>query len=196
MSARGIGAWAPALVAALLVASPAAAAGGEEAGGWDLALRWVNLLLLLGVLVYAARRPISVLMADRRDKIRDDIDSAAELLRQAETRHTEWQRKLVQLEEELDEIRATARRRASEERERILAEARELSERIERDAMLTVEQELRRAQEELRDEAAVLATELAARILAEKVTDSDRDRLLDEFILRIEQTGPTDGPRR
>jgi F0F1-type ATP synthase membrane subunit b/b' len=47
-------------------------------------------------------------------------------------------------------------------------------------------QELLRAQQELRAEAAGLAVDLATEILKEQVGDSDRQRLLDEFITRVE----------
>jgi F0F1-type ATP synthase membrane subunit b/b' len=40
----------------------------------------------------------------------------------------------------------------------------------------------------LRDEASDLAVELAAEMLREQVTANDRERLLEEFIQRIEQT--------
>ena len=66
------------------------------------------------------------------------------------------------------------------------AEAQESAERIQRDAVASVEYELRRAQDALREEAATLATELAGQILSQQVGDSDRDRLMDEFISRVE----------
>ena len=60
------------------------------------------------------------------------------------------------------------------------------AERIRRDAQAGVAQELRRAQSELREEAADLALEIAARKLSEQVGEADRERLVDEFILRVE----------
>jgi F0F1-type ATP synthase membrane subunit b/b' len=54
------------------------------------------------------------------------------------------------------------------------------------DAMEATAQELLRAQQELRAEAAGLAVDLATEILKEQVGDSDRQRLLDEFITRVE----------
>jgi len=47
----------------------------------------------------------------------------------------------------------------------------------------------------VRKEVALLATEIAERMLREKVEDSDRDRLLDEFITRVEPSSgsPTAG---
>jgi len=172
-----------------VLAGPAlAASGGEGDVTKDLLYRVLNLVLLIGVLVYFARKPIQGFFSDRRNQIRDSLDSASELCRRAESRYSKWQRKLADLEDELASIRETARERAEREREQILADARAAAERIEHDARSAVDQEVRRAKAQLRDEASELAVELAAEILREQVTTQDRERLFDEFLERIERT--------
>jgi F-type H+-transporting ATPase subunit b len=177
-------------IATLLFATPALAAGGEH-GPTTMDLIWqaVNLAILLGVIFYMARKPVSDYFATRRSEIQNDIESASQLLASAEQTFKEWQGKVVDLEGELDEIKATARRRAEEERDQILATARDSAERIKGDALAAVDQQLRRAQEELRHEAAELAVDLAAGMLRDQVDDRDRDRLMDEFITRVEPAG-------
>jgi F-type H+-transporting ATPase subunit b len=176
-------------VYAVLLAAPALAAGDAEEGVVkDLLYRLFNLLLLLGVLVYLARKPIRGFFSDRRNQIRDSLNSATELCQRAETRYSKWQRKLADLEDELASIRETARERAEREREQILSDARAAAERIRHDARSAVDQEVRRAKAQLRDEASELAIELAAEILREQVTTQDRERLFDEFLERIERT--------
>lgn len=183
------------LVVAALAGSALAAGGAEgEHGGGSSQLVWqaVNLLLLLGVLFFLARKPIVAFFAERRELIGGEIDSAASVLADAEARFAEWQRKLVELDGELAEIRETARERARHEREQILAEAQEMAERIQSDATASIEQELRRAKGDLRREAAQLAAQLAEQILEGQINDADRDRLLDEFISGVEHAGPAD----
>jgi F-type H+-transporting ATPase subunit b len=77
----------------------------------------------------------------------------------------------------------------------LLADARAAAERIRSDAANAVDHEVRRAQANLRAEASQLAVELAAGILREQVTTQDRDRLIDEFIARIERTPGDPGVR-
>lgn len=187
-------------VAALLLAAlPALASGGEgEHGHGEAALptsEIVNFAILVVALVYFGRGPLREMFGARHARITGDIKSASELLSQAEHRNAEWQRRLADLDRELDDIRASARRRAEEERERILAEAADAAERIRRDAVASVEQELRRAQSALREEAANLSIELAAGILSREVGSGDRDRLMDEFIARVEQADGATGAR-
>lgn len=178
-----------AIAAALLlgVAGPAAAAaGGGDNPLQELIFSIVNLAILLGVIVYFARKPIIAFFADRREQISSDLDEAAEVLEKAEGRFAEWQRKLIELDREMEQIRSDGRDRAQAEYEGIIADARAVAERIKRDAEAAVDQELRRARNELRDEAALLATELAEKLMREQIGDPDRERLLDEFITRIE----------
>lgn len=176
--------------AVVFAAGAAFAAGGEHKSDEEVLkeviYQGLNLLLLLGVLFYAGRKPIREYFAARRDGIQRELSEAAELLARAEKRNAELQRRLVDLSNETEEIRENANRRAEEESERILADARATADRIRRDAKSAVDQELRRAQAELREEAADLALEIAGRKLADQVGDSDRERLMDEFIIRVE----------
>lgn len=148
----------------------------------------INLALLIGVLVYFARKPILEYFADRRRTIEEDLNGAATELSDAEALFSKWQSRLIDLEGELEEIRSTSRQRAESERERILADAQVAAERIRDNASAAITQELRRARERLREEATQLAIEMAAQRLEREVTDADRSRLLDEFITRVEQS--------
>ena len=176
------------LVAIALVPRAALAAGGSEGGDpvMDFIYQVGNFALLIAVIFFVARKPVMAYLAERRTQIKADLDKAAELLSVAEARQTEISARLRDLEAQLEEIAELSKQRAEEESERILAKARAAAERIQSDALEATAQELLRAQRELRAEAAGLAVELAGEILKEQVGDADRQRLLDEFITRVE----------
>jgi F-type H+-transporting ATPase subunit b len=179
------------VIGLVLVAGAAHAAGGgghesETEVLKETLYQAANLALLLGVLFYVGRKPIAEFFSTRRGGIQSELSESADLLAEAEQRNSELQRRLIDLGSEIEGIREAAGRRAEEEAERILTDARATAERIRRDAQAAVAQELRRAQVELREEAADLAIEIAARKLTEHVGEADRDRLVDEFILRVE----------
>lgn len=176
----------PLLALALASAAPAIAATAEEPHGSSLFWPLFNFAILVVALVYFLRKPLQSYLATRRSAIESELAQAAEMKREAEERYAKWHRRVVDLDADLAQIRATARERAETERAHILADAQASAERIRRDARAAVEQELRRAREELRQEASDLAIELAAGILREQVNEGDRERLLDEFITRIE----------
>jgi len=173
------------LCAALVPSRAMAASGASELENflWQV----LNLAILGAAIWYFARKPLVNWFRERRDRIEGEVASAAKLHREAEERHARWQRKLEQLETELEGIRHTARGRAEGERDRILEDARASARRIRADAQLAIDQEVRRAREELRREASDLSVELAAELLRGQITDADRDRLLDEFVTEIER---------
>jgi F-type H+-transporting ATPase subunit b len=146
----------------------------------------VNLVLIIAVIAYFGRGAISEFFSSRREGIRSELAESAELLRQAETRNSELQRKLVDLDTEIASMKATATQRAEDEAARILSDAQATAERIRTDAQAAIAQELSRAQSQLRDEAADLALQMASKKLEDNVGDADRDRLIDEFITRVE----------
>jgi len=172
----------------ILLALPASASEDSAAGMQTFIWPAVNLVILFAVLVYFARKPLRAYFDKRRSDIQGQLQAAADQLAKAETSYAKWQRRMIDLETELDEIRATSRQRAEAERERIIGDARASAERIQREATAAVALELRRAREILREEAARLAIELAGERLAREVTDADRDRLIDEFIDLIAAT--------
>ncbi|MBW2268878.1 MAG: ATP synthase F0 subunit B [Deltaproteobacteria bacterium] len=182
------------LLALGIVLAPSAAWAADDAGGGsDLLVRVINVAILLGVLWLVARKPIQAFFAARRDEIAGEVTAAAELCKEAEERNSRFQRKLADLDTELDEIRRGSQDRAQAEKQRILEEARAAAERIRSDARAAVDQELRRARNELRKEASDLSVQLAAELLRNQVSDADRDRLMDEFISEVEQPGSGSG---
>lgn len=181
------------LAVALVLIAPATAGAASEGGAVDLIWRILNLVILLAVLVAVGRKPMQGFFADRRDRIHGEVEEAARLRKEAEERYAKWQRQLVELDAELAEIRRASSQRAEAERDRILADAEAAAERIRGDARSAVEQELRRAREELREEAADLAIQLAGEMVRSQITDEDRDRLVDEFISKVDQPGQGSG---
>ena len=181
------------LPAVCLLLAPALAAAAEEGGHGGgfatLVYHGINLLLLVAVIVWFARRPILAFMAERRAGVVQNIETSEQLLREARSRLDEWQRRLANLDAELREVREASARLAEVEREEILREARALAERIRADARAAVQQEVERARAELRREAADLAVEIATELLREQVADDDRERLVDEFVETLERAG-------
>jgi F-type H+-transporting ATPase subunit b len=159
----------------------------------DLFYPVLNLLLLLAVLAAFFRKPIREYFTDRRVRIQGELEEAARLRKEAEERYTSWQKRLTELDDELERIRGTARQRAESERDRIVEAAQAAAARIRNDATVAVEHELRRAREQLREDAADLAVELAGDLLREQLDDADRKRLLDEFIDTIQGSAPGNG---
>lgn len=177
-----------AAILVLLWFAPSAAYASDE-GGMAMVWEIANLALMVGVLVYFARKPVLTFLSERRNEIQGNLAGAEQLLEEAEGKLQEWSQRAAQLDAEVESIRAAAQKAAQQERDAIVADAQVTAERILASAGSVVERELRAARESLREEVADLATDLASKILIEKVNDQDRLRLVDEFIQKVDQEG-------
>jgi F-type H+-transporting ATPase subunit b len=184
---------APAALLVLLPRTAFAATGGTEGGGWSFFWQVANLALLLGVLVWFGRTPVRQYFGERRHRVREDLERSERLLAEAETQLAAWRAKLARLDAEIGEAHEASRRLAEAECERILSEARASAERIRRDATTAVDQEMRRVRAALRAEASDLALEIAEGILREELGAADRERLVAEFVERIERAPRAEG---
>jgi F-type H+-transporting ATPase subunit b len=149
------------------------ASGGGEEGGAELShFAWevFNLALLGVALFFAARRPVSAYLAERRSGVEERLQGAEKLLREAEAA----------------DIKRKAHAAAEAQGRRIVAEAESIAARIGAEATAAIQRETQRARTRLRDEAADLAVELAEERLRREVDDADRERLVDEFVTRLE----------
>jgi F-type H+-transporting ATPase subunit b len=92
---------------------------------------------------------------------------------------------LSQASAEIEGIYIEIRREGELEREKILANAREMAEKIKREARKSAELEVAKARRELRQEAARLAIVTAEEILKKRVTPQDQDRLMSEYMQKV-----------
>jgi F-type H+-transporting ATPase subunit b len=97
----------------------------------------------------------------------------------------EYQEKLAKAEEEGEEIRRTAQRRATLREEEILREAEESARRTLRRAEEQVELERARALNEVKDEVGALAVEIATAIIGRDVAGEEHSALIDAFIENV-----------
>jgi F-type H+-transporting ATPase subunit b len=179
-----------AALALLLAPALARAAGGGEEHGASHLWEWLNLALMVGVLIYFARKPVAGYLAERRSVISRDLQSAEQLLKDAEARLAEWRGRAARLDDEVESIKRLVREAAELDAARIVGEAHAVAERIRRDAAAAVVREAQRARARLRQETAELAVSSAERLLREKVEPADGDRLFDEFVARVERPAP------
>lgn len=163
-------------------------AGAAAAHQKEFEYEVINLVLLIGALVYFARKPVQSYLAARRDTIAKNIASSEQLLQGAEQKLAEWNARAAGLDADVASILESTRKSAETEKAAILADAEATASRIRQSATGVVERELRAARETLREEATELAVTLAARLLREQVTADDRNRLVDEFVAKIESS--------
>jgi F-type H+-transporting ATPase subunit b len=185
------------LLTAFVVALPAIASasgtaehaqGGPTPAQWKLlAFTAANFAIFIYLMFRLARTPLRDFLSGRRRDVVAGMEEAARLKEEAERLKREYEAKSAALDQTRADLIAEVRAVAQASRERALAEAREAAERLRRDSDRTAQSDLERAREELRAEAARLAQGLAADELRSRLTEQDRQRLLSEFLTRVEK---------
>ncbi len=171
----------------LLAAEEGAAHSGPN--WFHLAVQILNVVVLGYVLYRFAGGPISKALRERSQGIRTQIRDSESRLLEAEAELAELRERLAGFEAESADLLAQVALQAQTERERTMERARQGAERIREEGRRVADNEILRAREALRNEAAALATRIASEILRERLTAEDDQRLLRDFVQRVE--GPS-----
>jgi F-type H+-transporting ATPase subunit b len=182
-----------ALVAAAIPGLAMASGGGEghgpvEADYPGLIRHGINLLILVGVLYWALKGPLTDFLAFRRSEVKDQLDASLAAKTQAEAKFSELSARLENFEAEIAELRARVRADAESERSMLLSNAQRAAESFEQTAKRTVTEEIRRARAELKAEAVELSVQIAEELLTKNINDEDQARLTSDYLAHVEET--------
>jgi len=166
-----------------------AAEEGHQAGwGWiETVGRWVNLLILFGVIIYFVRIPARRFFAGRATSITDDIRSSAEAYEKARSERADLEERVANIDRELASIREEAEKQANLERERVREQARKDAERLLENARREIGNVTRAAQKELKEYAAELAVDLAENRIGREIKPQDERKVVDRFFVTLGQ---------
>ena len=179
------------ILAVTLLPALAIASGGEgaEGGGkaiYDLAMRVLNFAILVGVLLYFLRKPAVEAIRNSIESVHKMINEAETVRKEAEARMKEAEDRLAGVDKEIEELITHAREEAEVEKARTLSEAEAAVEKLKREAIVAIEQELKKSQDILTREAALAAVALAEKIISEKVTPEDQQNFVTEYLEKLE----------
>jgi F-type H+-transporting ATPase subunit b len=177
-----------ALVALSAAVAFASSEGGHADSGAvakDFAWRVLDFGLMAVLLVYLLTKPIKNGLAGRREGIEKALSDAVAAREAAEAKFAEYDVKLSKASVEIEEMSAAIRREGELERDRILASAHEMAQKITAEAEKTAESEILRARTELRQEASRLAITLAEELLKKQINAGDQQRLVDEYVSKV-----------
>jgi len=148
----------------------------------------LNFSLLLVILVWLARKPISTYLRERAARVSADLDEAAELRDKARDKLGQIDAKLDAMDDEIAQIKESVARDAEAEKERIIAAANKEAESIVASASRTIDQEVARAKRRLEVAAIEAAMESAEKLLRKNVTAADRERLRKDYYEEISRS--------
>jgi F-type H+-transporting ATPase subunit b len=147
----------------------------------------INFSILLFVLYYFGRKPVTEALLKRKEAITAEIDTATKLREDAEARLDEYEDRLENMHERLEEIRAEHAAQSEVEKKRVLAEAEERRVRMRRDAEFRIDQERKTVRDELLREAVAAATAAAEELIKKQIASADQDKMAAQYLASIGQ---------
>ena len=178
-----------AAVALLLSMAPGAMAAEAvpHAFNWKKeVLRYVNFLVVVGVLWWLLKDRVPKFFDDRRAKIDQAIKEAKASKAKADERRAEYEDKIAHVEQEIAVIDAEQGRRVEEMREELARATEAAVGRVSQEAEERIAAELDQARAELQREASLLAVELAEGLIKDRVKKKHHRKLFDEIVEKLE----------
>jgi len=147
----------------------------------DVIISLINITVLFILLRLILWKPAISFLAEREKRIKDKIDDAEKRRLEAEALHSEYNKKIGEVEEHGRDLMRESQQKANEESDKILNETRVKAREMINDAESRIAEEKEQALEETHLEVTQLATEMAARILEREVSPEDTAHVVDEF---------------
>lgn len=146
------------------------------------AAQWLNFALLFGAAYAFGKNRVRAALTKRKSTILYGIEEASKMREAAEARLNDYEDRLEHIDSEIERITQHMRESGEAERERILGEARDRRERMERDAKILIDQELEATREQLYRETVRGAMRSAEKALLGQVNIADQQRVAREYL--------------
>ena len=142
----------------------------------------LNFIVFFALIWAFALKPVSKLLAERKDRIEQGLKDAEQARRDRESAEAERVATLGEARREANEILVRAQKVSQETRDADIAATREELERLRVRAAADIEAEKVRAIADVRAEVADLALLAASKVVGETMSDERQRRLVEEFL--------------
>jgi F-type H+-transporting ATPase subunit b len=148
--------------------------------------KWINFAIVAGVIVWLFGKVLPSKFRANADTISSAITKATAAKAAADAQLREAETKLANLQKEVAELRALSERESAAEVERIRAATQSDAKKISAAASAEIEAAERAARLELKAIAAKLAVDGAESLLAQQLTPSAQESLVNNFVKSLE----------
>lgn len=153
--------------------------------GWNIFVTICNTLITFLIVKKFLFKPVKKMLAAREEEVKAIYDNAEKAQTEAEQLRSEYTVRLSKAKEEAAEIVGSATRRATVRSEEILKESSQQAAAMMKKAEATIEQERKKAMNELKDEVASLSVMIASKVVERDVKADDHERFIEEFIDKV-----------
>ena len=146
----------------------------------------INVCLLAFVLSKLLYKPVGEFMAKRSERIRDQLEHAADESAKAHELRTLYEQKLQEVDRERDAILDKAHRQAVENSRQLVAEAKTEADAIKTRSQDNVKMEWERAQAEMKLAILEISAAMAEKMVTLSIDKGTHERLFDETMAELE----------
>ena len=154
-------------------------------GWWEILVTMCNTLITFLIIKKFLFKPVKKMLAAREEEVQAIYSNAEKAQTEAEQMRSEYTERLSRAKAEAAEIVGSATRRATMRSEEILRESSQQAAAMMKKAENTIEQERRKAMNELKDEVASLSVMIASKVVERDVKEADHERFIEEFIDKV-----------
>ncbi len=158
----------------------------EEAMSPPFVLMLLNFGILLLILAKFGGPVARKLAQERHDQIKVALDEAAKLREQAAAKLAEYETRIKDVDAEVAKLVDGIRADAEADKKRILEAAAAQAAQMKRDAELRIAAEIELARASLQREVAAAASTATEKMLKDKVTGDDQNKLVSTFISNVQ----------
>lgn len=152
---------------------------------WNILVTMCNTLITLLIIKKFLFGPVRRMLAAREQEVQAMYATAEKAQTEAESMRSEYTERLSKAKEEAAEIVGSATRRATVRSEEILKESSQQAAAMLKKAESTIEQERKKAMNELKDEVAGLSVMIASKVVERDIKEEDHERFIEEFIDKV-----------
>lgn len=149
---------------------------------------WVvfNFAVFALLIYFFARKPVKEYFRNQKEDFLNRQREAAAAIEAAQAKKMDIQNRLTHLVQSADQSIETAKKEAALLKERILADAREVEERLQRETKVAETNERNKAQARLKDMLLSESVNSARETLKKELKEADLKRLQTEFVEKIQ----------
>ena len=149
--------------------------------------KWANFAILAAGLGYLIGKNAGPFFRTHTEEIQQGIRDAAAVRAEAEARATEIEKRIANLNAEVEALRQKSHEEIAREGERVSAETARLIAKIQRQAEADIASAAKNASQELKAYSAELAIQMAAQQIEQRMTQQSQEQLANAFVDDIRQ---------
>lgn len=148
----------------------------------DSVLLGISVFFLFLILSYLLFDPARKLLADRQERIRIDIATAADDKEKAKALVAEYETKLAEIDKEAEQILSDARKKALSNENKIINDAKEEAANIIARAKEEALLEQKRVADDVKQQMIAVAALMAQKVVTANIDTTIQDSLVDETL--------------